>query len=439
MSDFSYAVVSSVLHDRAAVDAIFSAYEPFFAGLDGRRIELKPLTAGDSDGGTFPPLFFILTGGTEGIVLDYLSSLPHSPSGKAFPLVIVAHTHHNSLPAALEIAARARQDGGTAIVIQMKSPDDDAARNEIVEAVAVSRAIASMRNSKIGAIGEPSDWLVASSQKAATVSSAWGATIESVAFRKLREAIDNIRDGDAKAAGAEGSAILEEKFRTFLEESSYLKEPAKADMYKSDTIYRALRQMAAERKLDGLTLRCFDLVLLDQSTGCFALSQLADDGIDAGCEGDIPSILALRWMRLLSGRAAWMANPSEISLDKEGKRGSVLLAHCTVPRSLLASFGIRSHFESGLGVAIAGNFQPGPVTLVRLGGVGLDKAWVAEGYLTACPSDEGLCRTQALIEIDNADLAKLLAEPLGNHIVVGFGAWAKRARRYLSMEKIEEI
>ena len=42
MSDFSYAVVSSVLHDRAAVDAIFSAYEPFFAGFDGRRIELKP-------------------------------------------------------------------------------------------------------------------------------------------------------------------------------------------------------------------------------------------------------------------------------------------------------------------------------------------------------------------------------------------------------------
>lgn len=425
MSQFDYAVVSSVLHNKDAVEAIFSAYEPFFAGMGGRRIELAS-SAGDT-----PPLFFILTGGTEGIVLDYLNSRSAPHGRKPFPLILVAHPHHNSLPAALEIAARAGQDGGSAMLIQLRSPDDDASRGEIQAATEICAAIGTMRSSVIGAVGEASDWLVASSQKAEAVSSTWGARIESVPFRELKDKIDESRK--------EGRPILGAKFRSFLDGSRFVKEPAEADMAKSESIYAALRQVAAERNLDALTLRCFDLVLLDQSTGCYALSQLADDGIDAGCEGDIPSIIALRWMRLLSGSAAWMANPSEIKLGEGGGKGGILLAHCTVPRSVLASYGIRSHFESGLGVAVAGDFSPGPVTLVRLGGSSLDKAWIAEGFLGAGPSDEGLCRTQALVSLENADILKLLERPLGNHIVVGFGHWAKKARRYLELEHIEEI
>ena len=432
MSQFRYAIASSILHDKNAVEAIFSAYEPFFSGMEGQRVELGSPHQGEA----IPPLFFILTGGTEGIVLDFLSSLSASASGKPFPLILVAHPHHNSLPAALEIAARAGQEGGAATVIQLKSPEDATARNEILEAVGVAGVVASMRASRLAAVGEPSDWLVASSQKASAVASSWGAQIETVAFRELSEAIEALRSGNPEKAGA---ASLDGKFVAFLEGSSYVREPAEADMRKSDTIYRALRQIVADKGFDGLTLRCFDLVLLDGSTGCFALSQLADDGIDAGCEGDIPSIIALRWMRLLSGKAAWMANPSEIRLGEKGSPGSVLLAHCTVPRSLLSSYGIRSHFESGLGIAVAGGFSPGPVTLVRLGGTSLDKAWIAEGFLTQGPSDEGLCRTQAVIQLENADLAKLLERPLGNHIVVGFGHWAKKARRYLAMERLEEV
>lgn len=425
MSRFNYAVVSSVLHDEEAVEAIFSAYLPLFRGLEGQRVEL---TGSDAQ---IPPLFFILTGGTEGIVLDFLSSAPSSPSGKAFPLVLLAHPHHNSLPAALEIAARAGQEGRAAIVIQLRSPDDVQARREIIEASELCSAIAAMRRSRIGAVGEPSDWLVASSQKAEAVASAWGPRLESVAFQELTDAIGAIR--------VEGNLAQGKEFKAFLEGSRFVREPKETDMGKSDSIYRALRRVVEEKRLDALTLRCFDLVLLDRSTGCYALSQLADDGIDAGCEGDIPSIIALRWMRLLTGKAAWMANPSEIRQGVSGEKGSILLAHCTVPRSLLASYGIRSHFESGLGLAVAGAFDPGPVTLVRIGGAALDKAWIAEGFLSNGAADEGLCRTQALIELENKDIARLLGQPLGNHLVVGFGHWAKKARRYLAMERIEEI
>ncbi len=427
MSDFSYAVVSSVLHDSRAIETIFSGFEPLFSGLNGERVELNP----PADGGPVaaaPPFFFILTGGTEGLVLKYLSSLPASASAKPYPLVLIAHPRHNSLPAALEIAARARQDGGSAIVIQIRTAEDESARADILEAIRLNRAVAAMRGSRIGAVGEASDWLVASSQKASALKSTWGAQLEPVSIRELEDKIEGLREGP-----------LGPKASAFLQESRYKKEPAGTDMHKSDLIYGALRAIVAEKRLDAFTLRCFDLLSLERATGCYALSQMADDGIDAGCEGDIPSILALRWMRLLSGKPAWMANPSEINLGKTSSKGNILLAHCTVPRSLLTGYGIRSHFESGLGVAIAGKFAPGQVTLARIGGVSLDQVWLAEGQLTDCPSDEGLCRTQAVIEMDNADLARLLDKPLGNHLIVGFGHWAKMARRYLSMENIREI
>ena len=87
---------------------------------------------------------------------------------------------------------------------------------------------------------------------------------------------------------------------------------------------------------------------------------------------------------------------------------------------------------------MAGKFSPCPVTLARIGGKGLDEAWVAEGWLESSPSDEGLCRTQAVISLDSGDIARFLAAPLGNHIVVGFGACAAAARRYLALEHRRE-
>ena len=384
--------------------------------------------------GETPPFFFILTGGTEGIVLEYLKSLPRPEPAKPFPLVLIAHTHHNSLPAALEIAARTRQDGGSAIVIQLRSANDSAAQAPLREAIAISRAVAAMRSSRIGAVGEPSDWLIASSQGARAVAASWGAALESIDLGELKAGIEETRRRDALA-----KTRLSEGMSAFIEGASFRREPAPEDFYKSDTIFRALRALAEKHRLDALTLRCFDILTLDGSTGCYALSRLADEGIDAGCEGDIPSIVALRWMRLLTGKPAWMANPSEIVADEGQGRGKFLLAHCTVPRSLLASYGARSHFESGRGVAVAGKFSPCPVTLARIGGKGLDEAWVAEGWLESSPSDEGLCRTQAVISLDSGDIARFLAAPLGNHIVVGFGACAAAARRYLALEHLREI
>ena len=121
-----------------------------------------------------------------------------------------------------------------------------------------------------------------------------------------------------------------------------------------------------------------------------------------------------------------MANPAHA----DASTGLLRLAHCTVARSLVTSWELRSHFESGLGVALAGNIPPGSVTLLRLGGSRLDELFLAEGEAVPAPRREDLCRTQVDVHLEPRHVARLLERPLGNHLVLVPGPFASRLRAY---------
>ena len=110
-----------------------------------------------------------------------------------------------------------------------------------------------------------------------------------------------------------------------------------------------------------------------------------------------------------------MANPAQL----DPARNAMWLAHCTVPRTLVESYRLRSHFESGLGVGIQGTLPAGPVTLLRIGGKSLEQLWLAEGDLLRSGDAENLCRTQAEVQLTRGgNVTDLLRAPLGNHLVL---------------------
>lgn len=412
MIQFQYTVAASILHDAQAVEAIFSRYEPLLAASGGTRVEPGRIESGPR---ADPLVIFVLTGGTEGGVLATLERLGAVAQGT--PVLLAAHPAHNSLPAALEILARVRQDGGRGAITLFKAPDDEAGARELTDAVRIVSAAGRMKGLRIGAVGDPSEWLVASSQGADAVSAAWGAVLVRATIDELRLRMEAVR---------KSGKTVDEEALAFWKGADSNAGPSEGDLRKSYTVYRALRSLADELSLDALTLRCFDLVTLDSCTGCYALSRLADEGIDSGCEGDVPAILALAWMRALTGQAAWMANPSSI----DAKAGEALLAHCTVPLRGLSRYGIRSHFESDLGVAVAGTFPTGPATLVRIGGRDLRQLWFSRAEIVEAPRREGLCRTQIVARADPERLRELLESPLGNHVVVARGDWTDAIRGY---------
>ena len=369
MVNFGYLGVSSSLHDAASVDRMLAELADNLQNAGGTPTADPGLDA--------PLAIVVLTGGTEQAVLQAASARPDRE-----PVIVVAHPWHNSLPAALEAVARLHQDGRPARIAVLDGGQRSVAGLAAAAAdVAVARELHRLT---IGVVGTPSDWLVASCPTPEAVRAAWGPKVIAV------DIDDTIARYQRTAADA-GTALAD----AMVTAAGQVDEPVPGAVAAAAQVHPVLRDLVREHHLDALTIRCFDLVTRLGTTGCLALAELNDAGVTAGCEGDLPSTIAMLWTRLVTGQVPWMANPSQVRLDEE----LLVLAHCTVPRSLTTGYRIESHFESGLGAALTGDLPAGPVTLVRIGGRDLRRHWITDAEAVEHPHQDGLCRTQLAVRL----------------------------------------
>ena len=384
-------------------EAVVARYAEILVSLGGSRREMA-----DYDDPA-PLVFLIATGGTERALLGLHARRQASFPGE--PVLLVTHPGNNSLPAALEVLARLQQDGARGRIVHLRDADDERGISGLREALHDVQVRGALRTARVGLVGAPSDWLVASSPPSAVVREVWGPEVVAIGMDEFKSAI-----AAADATGAKARAAA------FESEAVGRAEPLAEDLSAASRVNEGLRAVVARHALTAVTVRCFDLVVEDATSGCFALSDLTDSGVIAGCEGDLVSTVTMLWANLLLGAIPWMANPADI----DESDNILTLAHCTVPRSLVETYRLRSHFESGLGVGIQGMLPLGPVTLLRLGGSMLDQLWLAEGEVVSCGDAENLCRTQVHIALSRGDVRDLLAAPLGNHIVMVRGHHADR-------------
>ena len=376
---------ASQLHGKQEMARLEQRILADIAASGGPALEEVSFPSGDGIAA-----ILVLTGGVEREVLKVASQMPS-------PIILIAHPGQNSLPASLEILARIRQDGGSGEIL-FGTPKEIAAG--LNSEVRINSAWEALRFSRVGLIGDPSEWLVASDVDRAFLKGQIGVDLVNVS-------IDELVEGSS-AHKPSRSAIGQ-----FTKSASSVKEPDKADLSGSVAIYEGLRSIVDKYRLSACTVRCFDLVERLHNTGCYALSRLNDEQVVAGCEGDMQAMFSMYLGFLLSGGATFMANIASIDTDNR----ELIIAHCTCPLSLSAGFAIRSHFESSIGVGIAAQIPPGPCTLFRLGGDRLNRLFVREGTITGSLAREDLCRTQVTLSIDGS-IEPLLSSPLGNHHVL---------------------
>ena len=392
--NFNYLTMASKLHDNRSLSGLLAGHERALAGIGGRRRD-----GAVADGETVA-FHFVQTGGVENEVMRRYRS--RVQQGRAGLMLLIAHPAHNSLPAALEILAQVRQENGAGRIYLLKGLDDSQTLSEIAQTALCLEANRKLSEDRLGVVGASSDWLVASSHRPEVVTVRFGTKVVPLSVEELRA---NIAKDPAPANGPEFAAW---------DRAAGAEGVTREGFACAAGVSRGLEELVKTYRLSAVTVRCFDLVVQDGTTGCLALSRLADKGITAGCEGDIPSVMMLRWLWHLTGKAGWMANPSDLDVRK----GELLLAHCTVPLGLVGEHRLKTHFESGLGIGIDGTFPHGPVTLLRLGGANLDRWWGAEGALFESRHEDGLCRTQVRVRIPPPAAAELLEAPLGNHLVL---------------------
>ena len=336
---------------------------------------------------------FVETGGSEPKFLKHFEEL------KDNPILLLSNGKNNSLPASLEIKTYCSMHNVPAFLL---TGDESQCANVIKHYARVCHAKESLVNNNLAVIGEPSDWLIASRVDYDFIKDKFGINIIKITIDELVEEIDKKIIGEVPHLD-----VLKKKYKD--------SEVLNGACY----IYSALKRLVAKYKLNGLTIRCFDLLGKYKNTACLALALLNEEGITSACEGDVPSLLTMHMLYALTGRPSFQANPSRIDQTKK----EVLFAHCTLPLNMVSKYELLTHFESNLGIGIKGHMPLGEVSICKLfisPKGGLDTSLAMTGTIKENPSLPGYCRTQIVVELSEFDMINLFKEDFGNHVIITY-------------------
>ena len=358
-----------------------------------------------SDFGAFGDIIYVRTGGTEGVFRQVFEG------HEGARVRLLTSGQSNSLAASMEILSWLNQQGlgGEIIHGSIQEIASDLLRYYPPVKKRGSGIIHSfvepgiLEGKRYGVVGAPSDWLISSAVDYEIAEELLGVKLIDIPVSKLV--------AYAEAAKAEAADNPETRGLKPMNTPKFGRPVTSEDFIGSDSIYLGLKKIIEEYRLDGLSLRCFDLLTALRNTGCLALSRLKSEGYIATCEGDVPAMLSMAIVRKRFGKSGFQANLSRVSGDK------FLFAHCTVPVDMVEDYCYDTHFESGIGVALHGVLPAGPARIFKLG-ADLEHCIDESIEILDNTYDDNLCRTQVLVRGNAALRSYCLGNPLGNHHII---------------------
>ena len=353
-------------------------------------------------------LVLVGSGGVEEMVKACIDRLPPY-------VVLIADGLKNSLAASLEILSWMRLNGRQGRVLHgpvsfiMQGIDDYAA---------ASQAVSRLNGKRVGVIGKPSGWLIASNVDYQAMRERWGIEMVDVPLDEVVKGYEAVPDDE-----------VQDITDAFIDRAVGVKEPSRDEVVKAMRFYRSVKGIVERYRLDAFTLNCFDLIPTTRTTGCVALALLNQEGIPAGCEGDEQTLLTMLTVQVATGEMTFMANPSKI-LDNAAHE--MVFAHCTIAPAMTDRYIVRDHYESLSGVAVEGVFEPMDMTVVKCGGKGMERFFISKARLIECTDNPNMCRTQLHLRLDEP-LDYFLERSIGNHHVIVRGDYAHRIETTLRL------
>jgi len=377
-------------------------------GVSGMKMEQKQ----DGDSRT---VCFIATGGTEEIFKNYLEALPT-------PVIILSDGFHNSFAAALEISTYLGQRGIEKRLYNAPLIHSEEFFTRFVEEIFCEEpkeqesssgepmpkfsknVLKGLEKSKIGIIGGSSSWLISSDIDRDAVTKEYGTQFIDIEMKELEKNFGLIDRNNPEIS------------RIMASMSRYLTpERSEDDLREAARMYIAIRRICKDNELNAVTIKCFGILKSCQTTACLALALLNDEGIVAGCEGDIQTLWTMLYARLAKGTATFMANPSSTNREEL----TIDLAHCTIPLSMVHGYRLPSHFESSIGIGISGSVPSGRYRIIKFSGEKLDSFFSAEGNIIMNTNVPQRCRTQVRFKFNSEkDFDRFLSANKGNHVVL---------------------
>lgn len=330
------------------------------------------------------PVYFIASGGAEnGFKENYKKTRE--------PYILLTTPGYNSLAASMEIMGFLQENG---LKGQILHGDFDILARELKRLLVIAEAREELSKAHLGCFGEPGG-LIASNIDFDAIRVKTGCN---VTMFELDELIEEFHQG-----GYEPNEYTEQLLNKGFNHD---------EVEKALNVYGALKRLIAKYNLTAVTVRCFDLLYAIHTTGCLALAILNAEGIPAACEGDQMALMSMVIMRLLTGKSGFMANPSTM----DPKTGEIIFAHCTIPIDMPDDYYLTTHFESGIGVAVATDIKPQTMTVFKCNG-DLSLHYAGRAELLETMHRNNLCRTQMKLKMeDGTDY--FAHRPISNHHII---------------------
>jgi L-fucose isomerase-like protein len=323
-----------------------------------------------------PDVIWFLTGGSEHNALKRISAHKR--------YCFIASEDDNSWASATEVKALLNEKGISTRIFDFKKLDGLSSLSDYLNFPGHERSV------KLGLIGKPADWLVASIPDSGLIKEVLNIDVAEFTHDELLSAEPAIADN------LFAETFKNKSFNSYSE---------------TEIITAKLNTLISKNKLDAVALECFGLLKDKDYTPCLALAALNSVKVPAICEGDLCSAAGMISLFRLNGSIPWMANLIHAN------REYATFAHCTAPLNLLENYKIDTHFETCKGAAVRGNLKNQLVTIFRIDRK-LEYCFLALGEVIGSDDSDRACRTQAKIKMSTKSLFLLREFPLGNHHLI---------------------
>ncbi|MDD3686308.1 MAG: hypothetical protein PHE56_06020 [Bacteroidales bacterium] len=323
-----------------------------------------------------PDVIWFLTGGSEHNALKRISA------HKRYSFI--ASNEDNSWASATEVKALLNEKGISTRIFDLKKLDSFSPLADYLNYSGLEKSF------KLGLIGKPADWLVASIPDSGLIKEVLNIDIAEFTHDELLSAEPATTDN------LFAETFQNKSFDSFNE---------------TQVITSKLNALIKSNNLDAVALECFGLLKDKNYTPCLALAALNSVNIPAICEGDLCSAAGMLSLFRLNGSIPWMANLIHAN------REYATFAHCTAPLNLLENYKIDTHFETCKGAAVRGNLKNQQVTIFRIDRK-LEYCFLSLGEVIGTDDSNRACRTQAKILMSKKSLFILREFPLGNHHLI---------------------
>lgn len=238
--------------------------------------------------------------------------------------------------------------------------EEEASYKEIELTLKVVATIKKLQNARIGILSKGSPGMFDTDYNPLQLFKIMGPETVFISIATLEEEIKKISPKQA----------IDEADRD-IKKYGQIMEPSKDQIVEANRIYLALKEIIQRESIDAIAVRCWpEFKELKIMSPCLALSKLTEEGIMAGCEGDITGVVSMLILNTLTGRPSFLGD--FLKLDEENNVG--LMYHCGASAAGLAENYSKVHLGLNLatsvwksGVTVEFPVKPGIATLARLG------------------------------------------------------------------------